>query len=376
MKEILRLGIAYNVFNPRFCLEDNHPSEESVEEMALEVYEALNAVGYTPVLIPLHESLLNFFRRIKEERIDVLINLCEGFLGQSKFEANVAAVYEMLGIPFTGNNSRALALCQDKFKTKAVLRAFGLPTARGRLMTSAAQSRDLSFPLIVKPNAEDASLGIRADSVVYDLETLEIKINQILQVYKQPALVEEYIEGREFNVAILEREGVGVEALPVSEIDFSSMPEGVPRICSYEAKWYEDHELYRSTPPICPAPIDDELRQKIERLALAAFRITGCRDYGRVDLRLGADGQLFVLEVNPNPDISLNAGYARALKAAGIAYHEFWEIMINNAFERRQKLAHPTEMAWSFPSLEEETEEFWLTMMERAARSRRRGRRW
>ncbi len=375
MKETLRVGIAYNVFNPRFCLDDNHPSEESVEEMALEVYETLCAIGYSPILIPLQESLLNFFRRIKEEKIEVLVNLCEGFRGQSKFEANVAAVYEMLGIPFTGNGSRALALCQDKFKTKAILRSYGLPTARGRLMTSARQSRGLSFPLIVKPNAEDASLGITTDSVVYDQKTLALKIEQILNTYKQPALVEEYIEGREFNVAILEREGDGVEALPVSEIDFSLMPEGAPRICSYEAKWYEDHELYRRTPPVCPAPIDDELREKIQGLALTAFRVMGCRDYGRVDLRLSEDGQLFILEVNPNPDISLNAGYVRGLKAAGLSYSEFWEIMINNALDRQKKISHPAEIFWRSPTVEE-TEEFWLAVLEQAVQSGRRGRRW
>ncbi len=376
MKEMIRLGIAYNVFNARFCVDDNHPSEESVEDMALQVYEALCSAGYSPLLIPLNESLLNFFRRIKEEKIEVLINLCEGFLGQSKFEANVAAVYEMLGIAFTGNGSRALALCQDKFKTKAILGAFGLPTARGRLMISSAQSHGFRFPLIVKPNAEDASLGITVSSVVYDQEALKTRINQILEIYKQPALVEEYIEGREFNVAILEREGEGIQALPVSEIDFSAMPEGVPHICSYEAKWYADHELYRCTPPICPAPIDDDLRVKIQQLALAAFRAMGCRDYGRVDMRLGEDGQLYILEVNPNPDISLDAGYARALQAEGLAYHEFWEIMINNAWLRGQRLRARQERVWPLYTPEWETEEFWLMMVEKSGRSRRRGRRW
>lgn len=375
MKETLRVGIAYNVFDPRFCLDDNHVADESVEEMARGVYDTLCAGGYSPVLIPLKESLLNFFRRIKEEKVEVLVNLCEGFLGQSKFEANVAAVYEMLGISFTGNGSRALALCQDKFKTKAILRSYDLPTARGRLMTSAKQSRGLSFPLIVKPNAEDASLGITTDSVVNDQKTLKLKIEQILNTYKQPALVEEYIQGREFNVAIIEKEGVGIEALPVSEIDFSRLPEGVPRICSYEAKWYEDHELYQRTPPVCPALIDEKLRVKIQRLALTAFRVMGCRDYGRVDLRLSEDGQLFILEVNPNPDISLNAGYVRSLKAAGVSYHEFWEIMINNALERRKKISHPAEIFWRIPPFQE-IEEFWLTIFEQAVQTGLRGSRW
>jgi D-alanine-D-alanine ligase len=123
--------------------------------------------------------------------------------------------------------------------------------------------------------------------------------------------------------------------LPVSEIDFSEMPKGAPKICSYEAKWFEDHPLYQKTPPVCPAPVDDELRQKLQDLAVEAFRTMGCRDYARVDFRMDAKGRIFILEVNPNPDISLNAGYARALKAAGIEYAAFWETMLRNALKRR-----------------------------------------
>lgn len=375
MKKEIHLGIAYNVYFPELDI-GFHPSEELVEEMAQQVYEALSSVGYSVTMIPLEKSLFDFFERIKEEKIDVLINLCEAYLNQSKFEANIAAIYEMLNLPFTGNDSRALALCQDKFKTKAILKAFGLPTPRGELVSSPNKQLNLRFPVIVKPSCEDASIGIGSDSVVFGEESLETKIDEILKKYQQPALVEEYIEGREFNVALLEREGRGVRALPVSEIDFSSLPENTPRICCYEAKWYEDHELYQATPPVCPARISDRLRRKVQALAVAAFRALGCRDYGRVDMRMSHQGQLYILEVNPNPDISLNAGYARALKAAGLAYHEFWETMINNAVERKRKRAWKKEIHWPYMSLDSASEKLLISLVEKAAQSQRKGGRW
>jgi len=264
----------------------------------------------------------------------VVVNLCEGFFGKPQWEANVAAVMEVLHIPFTGNGSRTLALCQDKHQAKAILNSFNLPVAPSQLITSAEELVDLRFPVIVKPNSEDASIGVHPESVVYDREALAVQVKRIVETYSQPAIVEEYIDGREFNVAILD-DGEP-RALPVSEIDFTAMPEGYPKICSYEAKWYPDHLLYQTTPPVCPAPINEELRDKLQALAINAFKVMGCRDYARVDFRMNTRGEIFILEVNPNPDISLDAGYARALKAAGISYAAFWKMMIKNAWKRKE----------------------------------------
>lgn len=375
MKKELRIGIAYNVYLPELDFEF-HSSDDLVESMAREVFEALCSVGYTVTLIPLEKDLFDFVERIKEEKVDVLINLCEGYLDQSRFEANIAALYELLGLAFTGNDSRALAICQDKFRTKAILKASGLPTPKGQLVFSPLQEINLSYPLIVKPAYEDASIGISVDSVVYEKDSLQLKIYQILKKYNQPALVEEYIEGREFNVALLAREGRAVEALPISEIDFSSLPENIPHICSYEAKWLENHELYRATPPICPARLSRRWQRKIEALAIAAFQTMGCRDYARVDMRLSANGHLYILEVNPNPDISLNAGYARALKAAGLAYHEFWELMISNALERKKKMEEREEIPWTLVSFDSSADSLLINLLERATQSRRRGGQW
>jgi D-alanine-D-alanine ligase len=327
------VGIVFNAYEPRSTASGERLSEESVAEMAQQVGEAVRSLGVKTTLIPLQRSLHNFLNRVKEEAPEVLVNLCEGFCGRPQWESNVAGIFELLGLPFTGNDSKTLAICQDKHKAKAVLRSCNLPTARAELVLSAGQAVDLKFPIIVKPNNEDASLGIYPESVVHDEESFRRQVRRILDNYRQPALVEGYIDGREFNVSVMENDTV--VPLPVSEIDFSQMPKDSPKICSYEAKWFEDHPLYQKTPPVCPAPIDDELRGRLQGMAVDAFRTMGCRDYARVDFRMDAKGRLFILEVNPNPDISLNAGYARALKAAGVEYAEFWKTMLRNAAGRK-----------------------------------------
>ena len=326
-------GIAYNIYAPVAGHDSERISEESVEEAAQDVYRAITHLDFPVTLFPMRRSMRELLRRIKASKCDVLINLCEGFRGIPGLEANIAALYELENISFTGNTSRTLSLCQDKFRTKAVLSAFGLPTARSILAIHADQVKDLSFPMIVKPNAEDASLGIYGNSIVYDNLSLARQIEKTISVYAQPALVEEYIEGREFNVAVYD--AGEPQALPVSEIDFSNMPADQPHICGYEAKWFEEHELYNSSVPVCPARLDTVTTTLLQKMASDAYVALGCRDYARVDFRMDSKQQIFILEVNPNPDISNNAGFSRALNAAGIEYHTFWKTIISETLNRR-----------------------------------------
>jgi len=329
----LKVGVAFNTHEP-FIYRREKVSEDSVAKVAEIVCETLNQSGVEAVLIPLQRSMFNFLRRIKELNVQVIVNLCEGFFGNPHWESNVAAVMEVLHIPFTGNGARTLALCQDKHQAKAILSSFNLPVAPSQLITSADEIVELRFPMLIKPNSEDASLGVHPESVVYDRQSLAEQIKKVIETYDQPAIVEEYIEGREFNVAILD-DGEP-KALPVSEIDFSTMPPGYPHICCYEAKWYPEHVLYQTTRPVCPAKIEPELEARLQTIAVNAFKVMGCRDYARIDIRMNEAGELFILEVNPNPDTSLDAGYARALKAAGIDYADFWKLMISNALKRKE----------------------------------------
>lgn len=329
------IAIVYNAFEPRAAAAaaGERLSEESVADMARQAHDAVRSLGIGATLVPLQRSLINFLGRVREINPDALINLCEGYYGRPQWESNVAGVFELLGLAYTGNGAKTLALCQDKFKAKAVLKAAGLPTAPAQIMATGEEPLELRFPLIVKPNAEDASLGVYPESVVRDEESLRRQVRRCLENYGAPVLVEAFIDGREFNVSVLENGEA--RALPVSEIDFSAMPKDTPRILGYDAKWFEDHPFYKKTPPVCPAAVDDGTRETLQGLAAAAFRTMGCRDYARVDFRMDGKGRPFILEVNPNPDVSTNAGYARALQAAGIAYAEFWGLMVGNALARR-----------------------------------------
>lgn len=331
----ISVGVAYNVHVPLSGRENEEASEEATARSAHDVLAAVKSLGFRVTPLPLRTSGIEFLKSIRRSRIDVVINLCEGFRGRPQLEANVAALYELAGVPFTGSGFRTLALCQDKFQTKAVLRANGLPVPEGCLVDSPDAVLDQNFPVIVKPNDEDASIGVYSASIVSDRESLRRRLETILRTYNQPALVEEYIDGREFNVSVLE--GDNLQALPVSEIDFSGMPESHPRIVSYEAKWFEDHNLFKSTPPVCPARIDKKLADRLQRLALEAFDAVGGKGYGRVDFRMARDGRLFVLEVNPNPDVGLSAGFARALAAARLEYKAFWQIMIEKAMGEKKR---------------------------------------
>lgn len=327
------IGIAFDASKPYPRYSGESLSEKALDISAHEVLTALTSTGHHCFLFPSGDNLGKFVHWLEEIKPDVIINLCKAYKGIPQVKANVAAVFDLMGIRFTGNTSKVLALCQDKFMTKAVLKAYGLPTPQSWLVTSCDQQIELNFPVIVKPNSEDGSLGIAMNAVVFDTDELQQRVNTIIKRYEQPALIEEFVDGREFNIAIYD--DTEPRALPASEIDFSGMPDGTPHICSYEAKWHEDSVLFLRVPPICPARIDSSLMARLQLTALEAFMALGCRDYARVDFRVSESGEIFILEVNPNPSISRSAGYVRALSAAGIEYRDFWQSMITKALKRR-----------------------------------------
>jgi D-alanine-D-alanine ligase len=248
---------------------------------------------------------------------------------------NIPALLDLIRTPYTGSSPLTLGLCQDKGKVKDILQSQDILTPRYRIFERAGDAaKENRFPIIVKPLHEDGSLGITRESVVFDDEALIKQIRYVIDQYQQPALVEEFVEGRELNVGLMETNGT-VGVLPVSEIDYSELPEGIPRICGYEAKWVTESPEYQKSKPICPAPLELGLKKRVEQIALRVFKLFGCRDYARVDLRIDRDGEIYVLEVNPNPDISPQSGMARALKAQGTTYTEFVGNLIERALRRR-----------------------------------------
>lgn len=328
----IRVGILFNIpTEPERGEEMDYMAEVNVLDQVKAVEEALKKLGFDYQLFPLGDGIEELIKSLRTHKPDVIINLSEGYMGDSSLEMHVPSVLEILGIPYTGSSPLTLGLCQDKGLAKDVLRAHGVPTPKYRVMSNFEPPEDLSFPLIVKPLREDASIGITRRSFVRNLMELERQVRYVNSTYGQPALVEEYISGREFNVSIVGNEEPMV--LPVSEIVFEYDED--PKIVDYKAKWLKDSEEYVKTKPVCPARIDESLKSKVEETAVGAYRALRCRDYARIDIRLDArTGTLYVLEVNPNPDISPDSGFARSLRAAGIPFEEFVNMIIGFALKR------------------------------------------
>jgi D-alanine-D-alanine ligase len=314
-------------------------SEMGVIEEREKMQEALQQKGYRTSLFNINGDIKKLIKFLEETRIDLIFNLCESLRGQAINEMHVAGVFELMNIPYTGAAPLALGTCLNKVRTKVILDAHGISTARHALYKRAEEINlddlRLSFPMIVKPSREDASVGIENSSVVHDIESLRQRVAFIVTTYNQPALVEEYIEGRELNVAIIGNERPMV--LPISEIDFSKLPPEYPKIVTYNAKWVEGTAEYIGTVGTCPAKLTPEMEERVRDIARQAYKLMEIRDYARVDIRLDASNTPYVLEVNPNPDISRDTGFARSAHAAGMTFEDMLANIIETALERTRQ---------------------------------------
>jgi D-alanine-D-alanine ligase len=299
--------------------------------MAGAISRAVAERGHFAVAIPIRADIIEAAATLAAARPAVVFNVCEGFAGRARLEGAVAGVLDLLGLAYTGSPPETLYLAQDKARMKAVLAAAGVRVPSGGVLSSAdgPLPPDLRFPCFVKTRFEDASHGIADSNLCADEASLRRRAGELIASWRQDVLVEEFLPGREFNVALLE--GVEVQVLPISEIDFTRLAPGKPRVLTYDAKWLEDSPDYQKTPVICPAAIDAPLRDAIAATARAAWAAAGCRGYARVDIRLDPDGRPVVLEVNPNPDISPDAGFARSASRAGIAHDELIDRIIGLA---------------------------------------------
>lgn len=308
-------------------LPKDHPdylSESGVLESVEAVEAALVQGGHRASRLGVGKDPAAIVCALQTIDADCVVNLFEGLGGVGAGEAQVTGILELLGIPFTGCGSKCLALVREKALTKWLLLGAGLPSAAFHPI-EANQPIDVqqfasllaAGQVIVKPAHEDGSLGIGPESIVSDEETLLRQIESVRQRYGA-VLVEQYIAGREFNVGVLALPEPA--ALPLAEIEF--IP-GIAPIVSYDAKWTPEAPEFDGTPARCPAEVSPELVGEIRRVALAAFRITDCRHYARVDLRVDAAGRPYILEVNGNPDISPSAGLARQIRTSGLRYEDF-----------------------------------------------------
>jgi D-alanine-D-alanine ligase len=329
----LRVALLYNLpESDRYQSMGESAAELGVLDEVKAVSQALSELNYQCLLVPLRPPLSSVKKKLAGIKADVAFNLFEGFDGSPETEAEVAAILFELKMPFTGCPPEALRLGLDKSLTKKLLKEARIPTPEFQILSP--QTIDefrLDFPCIVKPVADDASHGLSENSVVHDFEKLKTQLEKICSLFGGKALVEEFVDGREFNTTVIGFRRLLIPA--ISEIVYT-LPPDKPRLLTFESKWQEDSLYYKNTRNVCPAPITPSEKNRISRMARAAFRLTGCKGYARVDFRQNRKGEYLVLEINPNPDITPGAGASLQISAGGLTYESFIEKVIKIALAK------------------------------------------
>ena len=319
------------------------PADIRVNDMFAEwdTMETINAVRHAigeRFAVAMIEADEDAYGKLRADRPDIVFNIAEGLFGASR-EAQMPAIMEMLRIPYLGSDPLTLSVCLDKSRTKEVLSYHHIPTAPFSVISSMNEFDDIRvrFPSMVKPLHEGSSKGIYNSCVVRNTAELENEVRTILSTYGEPALVEEFLPGREFTVAIMGN-GANLRILPIVEIKFDALPGGMNPIYSYEAKWIWD----RSDNPLdifeCPARLDPALQYEIESMCSSTYRVLRCRDWSRIDVRLDGRGKPHIIEINPLPGIlpkpEDNSCFPKAARAAGMSYNQLINAVLDIALER------------------------------------------
>ncbi len=331
----LRVALVYNAYaDAQESAEDDQSGAAYLREMIFAIARAVRRLGHKVTVIPLTDDLNYLQRRLRRLKPHVVFNQYDDVVHGALYEMRVAAFIRMLGFPITGSPAIALGLSRHKYMAASLLQGAGVPIPGQTMLIERIgelNGRDWKFPLIVHASQEHAGIGLDRHSVVHTKAALKDKVREILKTYRQPALVQDFLAGREFNVGVIG--GGELRVLPLAEVDYSALPGTIPPIMSYAAKWIETTVEFQKTRVLCPAKTKPELTQAIGETAKKAFRVVGGWGYGRVDIRLDSEGRPRVLEVNCNPCLDNDMGLARAAKRAGINYSALMGIIIKAAFE-------------------------------------------
>ena len=318
-------------------LPKDHPdaySEHSVVEIADAMIQALTQEGYHVERLGVGNDPTLLWRELQQRKPDVVFNLFEGNLDNPETESYVAGLLDWAGIPYTGCPFATLGLARAKHTTKYLLKGAGLPTAAFQVVAELPMAEcTLAYPVIVKPAKQDASVGVDQASVCVNAQQLEKRVEYILATYGAPVLIEEYIDGRELNVALVELPGL--RSMPPSEILFPDKGQQEWAILTYEGKWKAGSLDFDPRPSRFPDDLSTAAIRKLGRLAMKAYRLLGCRDYARVDFRMNHAGKFFILEVNPNPEISEEAGFVGKQGSAHFTHREFIVRLVEQAYSRK-----------------------------------------
>ncbi len=300
---------------------------------AASIHEALCRLGYQTVMVPVRNDIEAFAQDLSlySPRNTFVFNICDGFAGDNFSASRIPKLLRELGFKHTGSRAEAIRLCTDKARAKQRLVKQGVPTPAYQIFSRPSGDVSLHFPAIVKPVHEDASMGINEKSVVTNSTDMFQRVDYVVSEYSQPALVEEYITGREFSVSMW---GNGtMEVMPITEHDFSAVKDPLKSLLTYELKWVEDSFTYNEFRVICPAQLSPADEQNVKTVAVDAFRAMGLRDFGRVDIRY-RDNVPYVIDINEIPDLSPDAGFARSAERAGYAYDQMVDRILNLALHR------------------------------------------
>jgi D-alanine-D-alanine ligase len=318
-------------------LAKDHPdaaSEHGIVAIAEFVAKTLEETGFDTSRLGLGSEPTVLWQELKEHRPDAVFNLFEGNLDNPETESYVAGLLDWAGVPYTGSPFHTLGLARAKHTTKHLLKGAGLPTADFQLVHGLpAPACTLEFPVIVKPATQDASVGMDQQSVCTNQLQLDQRVEYIFTTYGGPVLIEEYIPGREFNVALIELPDL--QALPPLQVVLPEEKPGIWSIFTYGAKWNAGTLEYDQSPSRFPTDLSAATVRKLHRLAMKAYRLLGCRDYARVDFRMKPNGKAYILEVNPNPDMSEDADLTKCLAAIGCTRAGFIVRLVEQAFGRR-----------------------------------------
>lgn len=311
---------------------------ESVDEAEFDVARALIARGHEVRCLGFRDDLDQLVAGLKAQPCDMVFNLSERFRGKSALDYTVVAILEMLGIPFTGASTEGLILARDKALTKKVLAYHGILIPHFMVCPIGQpiqRPSDLRFPLIVKPQDEDASVGIAQSSVVRDDDALNSRIQFIHEKIETDAIVEEFIEGRELYVGVIGNERP--KALPPIEMVFKNEPNVEGRIATYKAKWSLKYRESRGIENMVAQDLSKSLIQRLSDVAVRTYRAAGLRDYGRIDVRLAHDEAIYVVEANPNPYLADGEDLAWAAEVAGYPYQDLIEKLAEMTLGRARK---------------------------------------
>lgn len=332
----LRVALVYNSYEEtqHEAAPADSSSPHELRLMIRRMARALRVLGHDVKVLHLAGDLSKLQRHLRRIRPHVVFNQYDDVVHGALYEMRFAAFIRLLGYPITGSPALALGLSRDKFMALSLMKGAGIPIPPETTLLQRVSDIDnhkLHFPLIVHAAQEHAGIGMGRDSVVHSKKALLEKTREVLRTFKQPALVQGFLPGREFNVGVVG--GRRLRVMPLAEVDYSQLPEGIPPIMSYAAKWVESSVEYRKTRVICPADVEPRLAARISETAIKAFRTIGGWGYGRVDIRLDGDGAPHVLEVNCNPCLDDGIGLARSAAQAGIPYPELLQAVIKAAFE-------------------------------------------